>query len=421
MKENKGITLIALVITIIVVLILAAVTINQINGNYGIINKTNVVKEKKEISEIIEHVRLDVMNESVGKGKLTKEDVKGILDKYFENVPDDFDLDTVIDSKKEYGSHEIKISELLEDKIWSEQIDNEDENQTIKLSKKEVILDKTLNPEETLIVTSGIVTEWTSSDPEKVEIENGKIKAIKNTEKAVIITAKNDITGKIAVCRVTVVTSPERIDIVQADEDIKLDFEENKSKQLSVKYIPADSNTNTTVICSIKQDENILNISNNGLVKIDEKVSLTTDEIECEVIATLKDFPDISSSKILTVKDTRKYGINLKVIANSYLINYPSVPISFQIVGEKNDQIVYNEIIKFTINKVGDYIEKISLIGEKGTKVNVTALYIGNNKLNNDKIQTVMLDSTEQTIEYNIDYNGSIFSGAYLEVEKSIE
>ena len=44
-----------------------------------------------------------------------------------------------------------------------------------------------------------------------------------------------------------------------------------------------------------------------------------------------------------------------------------------------------------------------------------------NNKLNNDKIQTVMLDSTEQTIEYNIDYNGSIFSGAYLEVEKSIE
>ena len=157
------------------------------------------------------------------------------------------------------------------------------------------------------------------------------------------------------------------------------------------------------------------------MVKIDEKVSLTTDEIECEVIATLKDFPDISSSRILTVKDTRKYGINLKVIANSYLINYPSVPISFQIVGEKNDQIVYNEIIKFTINKVGDYIEKISLIGEKGTKVTVTALYIGNNKLNNDKIQTVMLDSTEQTIEYNIDYNGSIFSGAYLEVEKSIE
>ena len=49
------------------------------------------------------------MNESVGKGKLTKEDVKGILDKYFENVPDDFDLDTVIDSKKEYGIHEIKI------------------------------------------------------------------------------------------------------------------------------------------------------------------------------------------------------------------------------------------------------------------------------------------------------------------------
>lgn len=52
MKENKGIMLIALVITIIVVLILAAVTINQINGNYGIINKTNVVKEKKRFQKL---------------------------------------------------------------------------------------------------------------------------------------------------------------------------------------------------------------------------------------------------------------------------------------------------------------------------------------------------------------------------------
>ena len=56
-KTDKGITLIALVITIIVLLILAAISIATLTGNNGILTRANeakeqtiVGKEKEEIS-----------------------------------------------------------------------------------------------------------------------------------------------------------------------------------------------------------------------------------------------------------------------------------------------------------------------------------------------------------------------------------
>ena len=44
MKNNKGITLIALVITIIVLLILAGITIAMLTGENGLLNKANGAK-----------------------------------------------------------------------------------------------------------------------------------------------------------------------------------------------------------------------------------------------------------------------------------------------------------------------------------------------------------------------------------------
>ena len=47
-KETKGITLIALVVTIVVLLILAGVSINLIIGNNGIINKAADAKKQTD-------------------------------------------------------------------------------------------------------------------------------------------------------------------------------------------------------------------------------------------------------------------------------------------------------------------------------------------------------------------------------------
>ena len=49
-KENKGVTLIALAVTIIIMLILAGVTISALTGNSGIM--TNAKKQKKIKKEL---------------------------------------------------------------------------------------------------------------------------------------------------------------------------------------------------------------------------------------------------------------------------------------------------------------------------------------------------------------------------------
>ena len=50
-KRNLGITLIALVITIVVLLILAGISLNLLLGNNGIIAKTKDAKEKMKLQK----------------------------------------------------------------------------------------------------------------------------------------------------------------------------------------------------------------------------------------------------------------------------------------------------------------------------------------------------------------------------------
>ena len=50
-KEKKGITLIALVITIVVLLILAGVSIAMLTGNNGILTQSKVAEEKTRIAK----------------------------------------------------------------------------------------------------------------------------------------------------------------------------------------------------------------------------------------------------------------------------------------------------------------------------------------------------------------------------------
>lgn len=58
MKNEKGITLIALVVTIIVLLILAGVSISMIMGENGIVNRAQDSKEKTKEAELEEEVEL---------------------------------------------------------------------------------------------------------------------------------------------------------------------------------------------------------------------------------------------------------------------------------------------------------------------------------------------------------------------------
>jgi len=61
-KNKQGITLVALVITIIILLILAGISINAIFGENGIINRAKEGKFKQKMSEIAEEWELKIGN-----------------------------------------------------------------------------------------------------------------------------------------------------------------------------------------------------------------------------------------------------------------------------------------------------------------------------------------------------------------------
>ncbi len=85
--NNKGITLIALVITIIVLLILAGVSIAMLTGENGILTQAQNAKKETERAKIIEEVQLDILGKQTenGSGDISADELEEILKKYFSN------------------------------------------------------------------------------------------------------------------------------------------------------------------------------------------------------------------------------------------------------------------------------------------------------------------------------------------------
>ena len=82
-RKNRGITLIALVITIIVLLILAGITIGAITGDNGIIQNALSAKEQTEIAnerEIVEKATVQAMGKNK-RGNLVRDELQEELDK----------------------------------------------------------------------------------------------------------------------------------------------------------------------------------------------------------------------------------------------------------------------------------------------------------------------------------------------------
>ena len=66
-KNERGITLIALVVTIVVLLILAAVSISMLTGENGIIKKASETKEETIAGHVIEIRDLWKTNNKIGE------------------------------------------------------------------------------------------------------------------------------------------------------------------------------------------------------------------------------------------------------------------------------------------------------------------------------------------------------------------
>ena len=85
--SNSAITLIALIITIIVLLILAGVTLNMVMGENGIFGKANNAKNKTEVAQYEEELRmcvLELQTDAAANG--TTFNMETIKNKFVEKV-----------------------------------------------------------------------------------------------------------------------------------------------------------------------------------------------------------------------------------------------------------------------------------------------------------------------------------------------
>ena len=80
LKKAKGITLIALVITIIILLILAGISISSLTNN-GLFGKTEEADRKTDIAQIKEEIKLDIFEKQLQNlGTISYGELKSILD-----------------------------------------------------------------------------------------------------------------------------------------------------------------------------------------------------------------------------------------------------------------------------------------------------------------------------------------------------
>ena len=117
-KASNGITLIALVVTIIVLLILAGISISMLSGDNGILQRATDAKTNTEKAQIIENAQADILAQQTdNKGaNITKEQLATILNKQFETVNADEIPDEVS------SEHDLELTTI-------------DDKYTINLSK----------------------------------------------------------------------------------------------------------------------------------------------------------------------------------------------------------------------------------------------------------------------------------------------
>lgn len=103
LKASNGITLIALVITIIVLLILAGISISMLSGDNGILQKSTEAKQNSEKAQIEERIKLAYHSAlTEGQGSYTKEILEEELQKEFGvdyEVDDSNDTNWIIKAK----------------------------------------------------------------------------------------------------------------------------------------------------------------------------------------------------------------------------------------------------------------------------------------------------------------------------------
>jgi len=117
-EKEKGITMVALVVTIIILIILAGVSINMTLGENGIIKKAQEAKRQQVISETKEKIRMEILEAQIDAmerdEEIKQEQIRDIIANYGELQEDG---ETIVIKDTNY---KIDLSEIYTDKTTTE-------------------------------------------------------------------------------------------------------------------------------------------------------------------------------------------------------------------------------------------------------------------------------------------------------------
>ena len=193
-KNARGITLIALVITIIVLLILAGITINALSGENGILKRATQAKSKTGRANALEQINLAIITaRTEGLGQVDKTVLRDEITKAGMTVKtdgDDLPWEVVSDKYLFRINEDYTVEEIS----------------GIGLSKKELKLFNGQSETITATLTEGVTgtITWESADKNVATVENGKITVV-GTTGSTTITAKVEGTEYEATCKVSIV------------------------------------------------------------------------------------------------------------------------------------------------------------------------------------------------------------------------
>lgn len=154
-KENLGITLIALIITIIVLLILAGVTISSLTKENGILNKADSAKFNSEIAKYKEELNLEILNEEATNLGDRSEKI---------NVTEGDEIKKYIPSFDK-GKYEGKLIIRNDKLVYIGQGDKEEYRKAVE---NDLLEDGELINDEILEEYQPFITEWTVEDNDTI-------------------------------------------------------------------------------------------------------------------------------------------------------------------------------------------------------------------------------------------------------------
>ena len=263
-KNNKGITLIALVVTIIVLLILAGVSIITLTGDNGIINRTQQAKQLSEEAAAREKVKLAVQAARVHDKSYSYLKASEVRDAVNNeeglSTAQTGDFPVVVTA----GKFKFTISSTGEV--------GDIEGIIIPETEKVVIggSGKTLTPELGDGITGTV--EWSSSDSTKVRVENGTITAVAASSNPITITAsiKDLATGIVYkdTCAVTVASKITQITVSKNSIEISnggtATISTATTANVVISNIQPEGNVESLVYSS--SDTSIAEVSDDGTI-----------------------------------------------------------------------------------------------------------------------------------------------------------